>query len=292
MLGEELRGLRHGTVGIDALATRDVVALYFSAHWCPPCRGFTPQLALYYGAMWAKRPGALEVVFVSRDRDQASFEEYSDKMPWLSMPFSEDDGRRDDLASHFGVRGIPALIFINPATCEVLLEDGRSHVQGDPQALQFPWPTSAGDTAAHSNSSRLADAVTDTVQILLPRPVTSAETMARQEMMGRISSHAESVLQYEDPMAQAIAMSHIPLEELDANAGIPSSAPWGARHNSTFFKELLRWFKADFFKWTNAPACGFCGGKTDSAGMGQPSPQRLLTTRVAWRFTHARPVEA
>ncbi len=283
MLGEELLGLGQGTVSIDGtLASRDVVALYFSAHWCPPCRSFTPQLALYYGAMWGKRPGALEVVFVSRDRDQNSFEEYSDKMPWLSMPFTDDDGRRDGLASHFGVRGIPALIFINPVTCEVLLEDGRSHVMGDPQALGFPWPTRVVDTVMHSRPSRLADAVADAAQILLPRPVTPAETAARQEMMGRISGHAESVLQYEDPMAQAIAMSHIPLEELDANAGIEPGAPWGARHNSAFFKELLRWFKADFFKWTNAPACGFCSGKTQNAGMGQPSPQEAadLASRV------------
>ena len=25
-----------------------LVGVYFSAHWCPPCRGFTPVLANHY----------------------------------------------------------------------------------------------------------------------------------------------------------------------------------------------------------------------------------------------------
>jgi nucleoredoxin len=32
----------------DALADKKVVAFYFSAHWCPPCRAFTPVLKKFY----------------------------------------------------------------------------------------------------------------------------------------------------------------------------------------------------------------------------------------------------
>ena len=51
-----------------------VVGIYFSAHWCPPCRGFTPELAKIYAQCKAEGK-SFEVVFVSSDRDEASFAE-------------------------------------------------------------------------------------------------------------------------------------------------------------------------------------------------------------------------
>ena len=32
----------------DALANKKLVAFYFSAHWCPPCKAFTPVLKKFY----------------------------------------------------------------------------------------------------------------------------------------------------------------------------------------------------------------------------------------------------
>jgi thiol-disulfide isomerase/thioredoxin len=72
-------GAKHSLADLGDL---DLVGIYFSAHWCPPCRKFTPQLAEVYKEIVAagKKFG---VVFVSSDRDEESFRAYFRKMPWV-----------------------------------------------------------------------------------------------------------------------------------------------------------------------------------------------------------------
>ena len=85
------------TTPVSALADKQVVGLYFSAHWCPPCRGFTPKLAEVYTAI--KGTGkSLEIVFVSSDRDDVAFDSYHKEMPWQT------------LSKRFKVSGIPSLV--------------------------------------------------------------------------------------------------------------------------------------------------------------------------------------
>ena len=87
------------------------ILLYFSAHWCPPCRGFLPKLIEAYHAIKAK-DDAFEVIFISSDRDQASFDEFYAEMPWLALPFG--DNRKASLSRKFKVFGIPMLVALGP----------------------------------------------------------------------------------------------------------------------------------------------------------------------------------
>lgn len=95
------------------------VLLYFSAHWCPPCRAFTPKLVDMYHKIKSK-DDALEVILISSDRDQSSFDEYYSGMPWLALPFG--DARKASLSKLFQVRGIPKLVAIGPTGRTVTTE--------------------------------------------------------------------------------------------------------------------------------------------------------------------------
>ncbi|MED6184437.1 hypothetical protein PIB30_047448 [Stylosanthes scabra] len=86
------------------------ILLYFSAHWCPPCRAFLPKLIDAYHKIKEKDNNALEVIFISSDRDQDSFDKFFGGMPWLALPFG--DSRKAFLSRKFKVSGIPMLVAI------------------------------------------------------------------------------------------------------------------------------------------------------------------------------------
>eukprot|EP00448_Togula_jolla_P026838 CAMPEP_0170652312 /NCGR_PEP_ID=MMETSP0224-20130122/46837_1 /TAXON_ID=285029 /ORGANISM="Togula jolla, Strain CCCM 725" /LENGTH=63 /DNA_ID=CAMNT_0010984169 /DNA_START=22 /DNA_END=210 /DNA_ORIENTATION=- len=48
LLGDKLVCKAGEVATTDAIEGKGAVALYFSAHWCPPCRSFTPKLAGWY----------------------------------------------------------------------------------------------------------------------------------------------------------------------------------------------------------------------------------------------------
>ena len=74
--------------------------IYFSAHWCPPCRAFTPKLRATYETL-TKAGKPFEIVFASSDNNEEQFSDYYSEMPWASLPYNSP--RKAALGRQFGV---------------------------------------------------------------------------------------------------------------------------------------------------------------------------------------------
>ena len=167
--------LKGADVPVSQLAGK-VVAVYFSAHWCPPCRAFTPTLIKAYEA--AKAAGLpFELVFVSSDEDEEGFDEYTKDMPWPSVKFSvsrrhpqrlllqllhattihlthiccalvaragllfalvQEEDTRSQLGEQFSVRGIPSLQIIGK-NGKIITTDGRTGISKEKEAAIKAW---------------------------------------------------------------------------------------------------------------------------------------------------------
>ena len=110
ILGSELIKNDGTKVSTSSIESTPVIALYFSAHWCPPCKMFTPKLKAAYEE--ANADGKkFEVVFISADQSEEEFQGYFESMPWLAPKFDEDE--LGEISEQFGVSSIPALIVID-----------------------------------------------------------------------------------------------------------------------------------------------------------------------------------
>jgi len=96
----------------EPLEKKQLIALYFSAHWCAPCRKFTPQLVDYYNRVVPQHP-EFEIIFVSLDRSQFAFETYmrETNMPWPAVDFQKLAGKAT--IRKYAGDGIPCLVLLD-----------------------------------------------------------------------------------------------------------------------------------------------------------------------------------
>jgi nucleoredoxin len=111
----DLIQLHNGALGRadeTALANKKLIAFYFSAEWCVPCRKFTPQLVDYYKRVAPEHP-EFEVVFYSSDRSLFAMEKYmrDQNMPWPAIDFSKLK-EKEVLRENAG-DGIPSLVLVD-----------------------------------------------------------------------------------------------------------------------------------------------------------------------------------
>ena len=68
----------------------NIVGLYFSASWCPPCRQFTPVLANTHEEL-RRRGSKFHIVFLSSDKTQDEMMRYFYEChgDWLATAFGQ-----------------------------------------------------------------------------------------------------------------------------------------------------------------------------------------------------------
>jgi nucleoredoxin len=96
----------------EELAPKQIYGLYFSAHWCGPCRKFTPQLVAYYNQITHDHP-EFEIIFVSADKSAEDMATYMREsgMPWPAIEYGKL-ANVSTLQKYIG-RGIPDLVIVD-----------------------------------------------------------------------------------------------------------------------------------------------------------------------------------
>jgi len=111
------------TPAAEALGNKTLVLYYFSAHWCPPCRSFTPLLKDFYGEV----EDEIEIVFVSSDRSQEEMVSYMKESHGDWFAVEHNSATANGLKQKYGISGIPCLVVVKKDGT-LVTKDGRSAV--------------------------------------------------------------------------------------------------------------------------------------------------------------------
>lgn len=133
LIGKDLVDKDGKKVDISKLSGK-IIGIYFSAHWCPPCRQFTPNLIKFRNDHAAQ----FEVVFVSSDRSADDQQKYMKEtgMPWPAIPFGS--AQIPLLKGNFKISGIPSLVIVDEKGT-LISSQGRMEVATDSANALKKW---------------------------------------------------------------------------------------------------------------------------------------------------------
>ncbi|KAG5471414.1 hypothetical protein LSCM1_01500 [Leishmania martiniquensis] len=149
---------------MDVLKDAEYVLIYFSAHWCPPCRAFTPLLKKFYEDHHTKKK--FEVVFMSMDQSEEEMMQYfrASHGDYYCMPYADAKSMARVWGNAYKFETIPTLlVFENANPRKLIARCGRDMIVQDPSAEAFPWPDADAMLPAEPRTS----SYTLTVSIVL-----------------------------------------------------------------------------------------------------------------------------
>ncbi|OMJ69306.1 hypothetical protein SteCoe_33004 [Stentor coeruleus] len=104
--------IRHGGHEPTEIQPGCLIGFYFAAHWVPTARNFLSKLIAAYTAINSSSK-KFEIIFVSFDRNEDTFEAFSQEMPWLIVPY-KNETLRIGLAKKFQISDSFHLVITTP----------------------------------------------------------------------------------------------------------------------------------------------------------------------------------
>ncbi|KAF5204287.1 Nucleoredoxin [Thalictrum thalictroides] len=131
------------------------VGIYFSANWYSKCQHFTPILVDVYHQLM-EQGAKFDIVFVSSDEDQNSFDVFYGTMPWLAIPFSDLQSKKN-LTQKFQIEGIPSLVILDSSSKPIQTDGVELIYRYGVQAFPFTSTTmaelEAEESAKHASQT-------------------------------------------------------------------------------------------------------------------------------------------
>jgi thiol-disulfide isomerase/thioredoxin len=119
----------HDKEGHAVVPRPEILGIYFSAQWCPPCAVFTPRLGEKYKELRAQGKD-IDVVFVSNDNDEESCNNYYSSMPWKLIPYA-DRAAKKKMMRLFVISSLPTLVLLDKEG-HLISKDGENVIMNTP----------------------------------------------------------------------------------------------------------------------------------------------------------------
>lgn len=157
---------------LSSWSSSDVIAFYFSAHWCPPCRHFTPMLKKFVETLQSFGDSSLKIIFISSDQAEHDMWKYmyDSHGDWQALAYSCREGK-ERLERQYQVSGIPQLVVID-SVGRWAVRDARGEVMAavsgsSTQILTtyMGWKSASGASASAPSAGPTASSPCDQLPV-------------------------------------------------------------------------------------------------------------------------------
>eukprot|EP00747_Dinoflagellata_sp_TGD_P220457 gnl/TRDRNA2_/TRDRNA2_92445_c0_seq1.p1 gnl/TRDRNA2_/TRDRNA2_92445_c0~~gnl/TRDRNA2_/TRDRNA2_92445_c0_seq1.p1 ORF type:complete len:264 (+),score=27.66 gnl/TRDRNA2_/TRDRNA2_92445_c0_seq1:84-875(+) len=146
LLGSTLQSNDGNLTFNEALSGASYVGLYISTRWAGSW--IVPKLKLAYTE--ALKNKGLEIVYLSADSNAEDYEFSFKKMPWVAVPFGEDELAAALRKLYRYCIGLPQLIILDKSG-NIVNSKGLQSIVKDPEGVNFPWSSldETDDSSSH-----------------------------------------------------------------------------------------------------------------------------------------------